>query len=183
DPDIHYEYNVEEKWKTDIVFLGAAKHSKIDHDIDRYNIVEKLSQMSNAKVYACFDRPATYGLDCFSAISGAKIGLGINIANDVYLYHSDRFINIPACGTFQLAKRFPGCELMFEDKKHLRYFDSEEEFFDLADYYLKHEDEREKITMAGMQHAHQEFNCKRIAKLLMDLIETGTYEAPWATIL
>ena len=78
-----YKHNFDEKWKTDIAFLGAAKHSKIDHDPDRYEIALRLSQMDNAKVYACFGRPKTHGLDCFKAISNAKIGVSLNIANDV----------------------------------------------------------------------------------------------------
>ena len=57
------------------------------------------------------------------------------------------------------------------------------EFFELADWYLQHEQEREKIAAAGMERAHSEFNCKRIAKCMLDLIETGKYSAPWADIL
>jgi glycosyltransferase involved in cell wall biosynthesis len=183
DPDIQYPYKTADKWKTDIVFLGAAMHSKLDRDEDRYNIAKKLSEMANAKVYACFGRPKTSGLDCFYAISGAKIGLSINIANDVRLYHSDRFINNPACGAFNLAKRAPGYELLFEDGVHVKYFDTVDEFFELADYYLNHEEERKKIANAGMERAHSEFNTEKIAKYLMDLIETSTYDAPWAEIL
>lgn len=183
DPDIQCRHDVEEKWETDIVFLGTAEHSKLPRDDDRYNLAKRLSEMPNAKVYACFGRPKTEGIDCFRALSGAKIGLSINIANDVRLYHSDRFINIPACGTFTLAKRAPGYELLFEDGVHLKYFDAADEFFELADWYLKHEQEREKIAMAGMKRAHTEFNCQKIAQYVLDLIETGTYAAPWAEIL
>jgi nucleoside-diphosphate-sugar epimerase len=43
--------------------------------------------------------------------------------------------------------------------------------------------EREKIARAGMERAHGEFNCKRIAQDMLDLIEKGTYDAPWAEIL
>lgn len=183
DPDIQYQYDVEEKWETDIVFLGAAEHSKLPRDDDRYNLAKRLSEMPNAKVYACFGRPKTEGIECFYAISGAKIGLSINIVNDVRLYHSDRLINIPACGTFTLAKRAPGYKLLFEDGVHLKYFDTPEEFFELAEWYLKHEQERERIAMAGMEKTHSEFNCEKIAQYMLDLIETGTYDAPWAEIL
>lgn len=183
DPDIQYKYQVTDSWRTDITFLGTAEHSKLDREEDRYYITKRLSEIPNAKVYGCFGRPKTEGIDCFYAISGAKIGLSINIANDVRLYHSDRFINIPACGTFALAKTVPGYELLFEDGVHLKYFDTADEFFELADWYLQHGQEREKIARAGMQRAHNEFNCEKIAKYILDLIETGTYNAPWAEIL
>lgn len=183
DSDLHLEYPVEPQWKTDMVFLGVAKHSKISHDPDRYEIARRMSEMPNAKVFACFDQPRTEGIDSYKAISSAKIGVSLNIANDVYLYHSDRYTNIPACGALGLAKRVPGYELMFEDGKHMRYFDSVEECFELADYYIKHEDERKQIVRAGMAHAHQEFNCERITRLFMDMLETGDYDAPWKVIL
>ena len=100
--------------------------------------------MPNAKLYGCFGQPKTEGLDSFHAICGAKIGLSINIPNDVHLYHSDRFINIPACGTFALTKMVPGYDRLFEDGVHMKYFDSSNEFFELADWYLKHDQEREE---------------------------------------
>ena len=183
DPDIQYRYEIEDKWQTDIVFTGTAEHTRLERNDDRYNIVKRLSQMPNAKLYGCFGRPKTEGLDSFRALSNAKIGLSINIANDVRLYHSDRFINIPACGTFTLAKRVPGYELMFTDGVHVKYFDTVDEFFEMADWYLKHDDEREKIAKAGMERAHTEFNCTKVAQYVLDVVETGTYNAPWAEIL
>jgi spore maturation protein CgeB len=84
-----------------------------------------------------------------------------------------------ACGVFVLAKRVPDTDLLFRDGIHLRYFDTVEEFFDLANWYLAHEEERIRIANAGMEHVHAQFNCVRIAKYMLDLIETGTYDAPW----
>jgi glycosyltransferase involved in cell wall biosynthesis len=183
DPDTQYKYETDEKWQCDIVFTGKAEHTRLDRNELRYDIVKKLSEMPNVNLYGCFDRPRTQGIDCFRSLSNAKIGLSINIANDVNLYHSDRYINIPACGTFTLAKRAPGYELLFKDGTQMRYFDTTEEFFELADWYLKNDDEREKIATAGMQRAHSEFNCEKIAGYVLDLIETGSYKAPWAEIL
>lgn len=183
DPDIQYKYPVDEKWKTDITFLGTEEHSKLEREQDRYKIAGRLANMRNARLYGCFGRPRTEGLDSFLAISGAKIGLSVNIANDIRLYHSDRFINIPACGTFMLAKRAPGYEIMFEDGVHVRYFSAADEFFELADWYLKHDEERQKIALAGMERAHNEFNCTKVAKCLLELVDKGTYDAPWVEIL
>lgn len=183
DPDIQYRYNTEEKWHADIIFTGKAEHKRLDRNNERYHLVQRLCQMPNTKIYGDFGFPRVEGIDYFHAISGAKIALSINIVNDVRLYHSDRLVNCLSCGTFTLAKRVPDTDLLFEDGVHLRYFDTTDEFFELADWYLKHEQEREKIAIAGMERAHTEFNCERIAKHTLDLIETGTYDAPWRTIL
>lgn len=34
-------------------------------------------------------------------------------------------------------------------------------------------------TNAGMGWAHSEFNCEKIAKYILELMETGNYKAPW----
>lgn len=187
DPDIQHRYTVEEKWKTDIIFTGKAEHNRLGlnagKEIDRYSLLHKLSKMPNAKMYGCFGKPRAEGIQTFYAISGAKVGLSINIVNNVRLYHSDRLTNYVGCGTFTLAKRVPDTDLLFEDGVHLRYFDTIDEFFELADWYLQHEQERERIAMAGMQKAHTDFNCQKIAQYMLDLGETGTYNAPWAEIL
>ncbi|MFH1671871.1 MAG: glycosyltransferase [Pseudomonadota bacterium] len=183
DPDIQYRYKVEEKWKADIIFTGKSEHTRLDRYNERYHIVQRLSQMPGARICGAFGNERVDGIDYFYAISGAKIGLSINIANDVRLYHSDRFINYISCGTFTLAKRVPDTDLLFQDGEHVKYFDTADEFFELADWYLKHEQEREKIAEAGMKRARSEFNAERMAKHMLDLIETGSYDAPWAEIL
>jgi hypothetical protein len=186
DPDIQRPYkNLEDKWKSDIIFTGREGHSRLDdvEEKERAKILNGLKNMERTKLYGCFGSPTIDGIEVFFAISGAKTALSINAVNDVQLYHSDRLVNCLSCGTFTLAKRVPDTELLFEDNKHLRYFDTADEFFELADWYLRHDDQREKIAAAGMEHAHREFNCTKIAKHLMDLIETGDYDAPWKVII
>jgi spore maturation protein CgeB len=183
DPDIQHPYEVDAKWICDIIFTGSGEHSKLDRENERYEIVKKLSKMPNARLYGCFGRATIDSIETFYAISGAKIALSINIANDVRLYHSDRLINCLACGTFTLARRVPDTDLLFKDGVHLRYFDSPNEFFELADYYLRHEDERQKIAHAGMERAHAEFNCVKMAQCVLDLVDKGNFEAPWAEII
>jgi len=66
-----------------------------------------------------------------------------------------------------------------KDRLHLRYFDSIEEFFEIADYYLDHEEERKTIADQGMNWIHQEYNCQKIAQYILELIENGHCSAPW----
>ncbi len=76
----------------------------------------------------------------------------------------------------------PDTELLFKEGLHLRYFDDIDEFFDLADWYLNHEDERKKIADTGMKWIHEEFNCVRIAGYMLDLVEKGSYNAFWSSV-
>ncbi|HIJ71313.1 MAG TPA: glycosyltransferase family 1 protein [Planctomycetes bacterium] len=181
DPDYEYRYDVWDKWKTDILFTGKTrqKHKRYPTDSTRYKIISRLAQMKNCTFYGCLGRPRVGGYDYIYAISGARIALSVGIANDVSMYHSDRLTHYLACGAFVLAKRVPDSDLLFKDGVHLKYFDTADEFFELADWYLKHEDDRIKIADNGMEYVHAEFNGTKIAKYTLDIIENGDYAAPW----
>ena len=181
DPDTDHRYEVGAEWKTDILWTGKAKHGADSSETLREEIVGKLVTQSNSSLYGCFGKPQIGGTNYLYAISGARIGVGINAVNSIRLYHSDRFTHYLACGTFVLAKRVPDTDLLCKDGQHARYFDTAEEFFDLADWYLNHEEERKKIADAGMKHAHEQFNSVKIAGYILELIERGRYSAPWFT--
>jgi len=181
DPDIEYRYDVSDKWKSDLLFTGQTryKHKYYPTEDIRHQLLVRLANMKNCALYGCLGRPNIGGINYLYAISGAKIGLSVNAVNDIRLYHSDRLTTYLSCGTFVLAKRVPDSDLLFKNGVHLRYFDAVEEFFELADWYLKHEQERQKIAKAGMERVHSEFNCEKIAKYTLDITEKGGYIAPW----
>jgi hypothetical protein len=183
DPDSDHRYEVEDKWQSDILWTGTAKHNAASPETLREDLVAALMNKPNVSLYGCFDRPQIGGLEYLYAISGARIGVNVSADNSVRLYHSDRLIHYLACGTFVLAKRFPDSNLLYEDGKCLRYFDTIEEFFDLADYYLSHEQERRKTADAGMAWAHKNFNCEKIAGYILELAQSGRYSAPWYSSL
>ncbi len=179
DPDIDHRYEVGPEWETDILWTGKAKHHADTSEVFREKLVTELVQRKNCSVYGCLGKPKVSGKNYLYAISGAKIGVNVNAYDSVRFCHSDRLTQYLACGTFVMAKRFEGCDMLYKDNMHLRYFDTIEEFFDLADWYLNHEQERKKIADAGMRHIHTEFNGAKIAGYILELIEKGSYSAPW----
>ena len=179
DPDIDYRYQVSEEWKTDILWTGSTKHHADTSDDFRERLVTELAKRNNCTLYSCFGRPQIGGQNYLYAISGAKIGVSVNVANNLKMYHSDRLTHYLACGSFVLAKRVPDSDLLFKDGVHLKYFDTVDEFFELANWYLDHEDARKKIADAGMQHVHTEFNSVKFAGYILELVEKGSYSAPW----
>ncbi len=181
DPDVDRRYEVEEKWCCDVLWTGKVQHGvgSADGDQMREQLIHLLAKRPNVRIYGCIGRPKISGIDYLYAISGAKIGVNVNAYGPVKFCHSDRLTQYLACGTFVMAKRFDGCNLLYKDNIHLRYFDTIEEFFELADYYLNHEEERKKVADAGMHHIHKEFNSTKIAGYILELIETDTYSASW----
>jgi len=181
DPDTERRYEVGSEWRTDILWTGNAKHHADTSEVFREKLVTELAKRNNCTFYGCFGRPKIGGIDYLYAISGASIGVNVNAINSVRLYHSDRLTHYLACGTFVLAKRVPDTDLLFKDGQHLRYFDEVDEFFELADWYLNHGDERQKIADAGMRWVHEQFNCVKIVGYILNLAEKGTYSALWST--
>ena len=179
DPDIDHRYSVELKWQTDILWTGAAKHGADTREVFREKLAMEIAGRDKASVYGCLGRPQIGGRDYLYAISGAKIGVNVNAYASVKYCHSDRLLQYLACGTMVLAKRFEGCDRLYQDKRHLLYFDTIEEFFELTDYYLAHEEERRAIADQGMAWVHQEYNSQKIAQYILELIQTGAYSAPW----
>jgi hypothetical protein len=185
DPDIQRPYETDPQLQTDIIFTGKAVHGRhaTDADEDRFEIVDRLTRMTNTRVYGSHGLSKIVGIDVFRAISNAKLALSINADNNQPLYHSDRLINCIACGTMTLAKRVPDSDRLFLDGTDVKYFDTADEFFELVGEYLSHEQARQAIARTGMEKAHNEFNCTRMAQHLLDLIDTGDYQAPWKHII
>jgi spore maturation protein CgeB len=185
DPDIDRRYDVEDKWKKDILWTGLIEHDSKRYPGEdlRYELVSRLAKMPNCEVHGCFGKPKIGAMNYLYAISGAKIGLSINGDNNIPLYHSNRLTHYLACGTLAIAKKVPDSDLLFKNGLHLRYFDTADEFFELADWFLKHDAERKKIADAGMNWVHEQFNGVKIAGYILDVIEKGTYNAPWTKLL
>jgi len=181
DPDVDHRYGVADKWRSDVLWTGKAGHHAGTEKTLREDLVNELAKRENCTLYGCCGRKKIAGINYLYAISGARIGVNANSFAPVRLCHSDRLTHYLACGTFVLAERIPDGDLLFEDGRHLRYFNSVDEFFELADWYLKHEPERKKIADAGMRHVHERFNSVKIAGYLLDLAEKGGYTAPWLT--
>jgi len=86
------------------------------------------------------------------ACSRSKVTLGINGVNNVRMYASwRRTVNTMASGAFHLTHYVPGLETVFENRKHLVWFNSVPEAVELTKHYLSHEEERERIAAAGRQ--------------------------------
>jgi len=180
DPDIDRRYEVSDKWRCDILWTGKVGHHAASDKTLREELVGELAKRPNCTLYGCRGREKIAGIDYLYAISGARIGVNANSCKPVRLYSSDRLTHYLACGSFVLAERMPDGDLLFKDGRHLRYFSTVDEFFDLAEWYLAHEAERKKIADAGMKHVHDEFNSVKIAGYLLDLVEKGGYSAPWS---
>ncbi len=82
------------------------------------------------------------------------VGDSLCLNFDYPWYWSDRVYETIGRGRFIIHPYIKGMEKHFEDKKHLVYYEfgRYSDLKEKIDYYLEHEDEREKIRLAGHEH-------------------------------
>jgi|GEM_PF-1187337 len=91
---------------------------------------------------------------------------------------SDRVFITLGFGGFLISQKVPGMEIIFEDRKHLVYFNTKEELFELIEYYLTHEEERQLIAYQGKKYVQQNHTYRIRMQQILDevnyLIDQGS---------
>lgn len=123
--------------------------------------------------YPAVEWPA-YNGELVKVCEGADIVLGTNTTNTVERYFSNRTFITLASGGFHLTHYVPGLEAMFENRKHLVWYHTEEECFRLVDYYLRRPGLRKKIALEGRNWVRRRYGMKRQVNKMLRLIE-GQY--------
>jgi len=171
DLDTFYKTDDEEEY--DIGFFGG-NYKAFPESETRRKWISRLALSHKVLVHGPnwpkgLAQPVVYGEDFSKEASKCKILLGFNAFNDINLYTSNRTFNSMACG-FYMSHTFKGCETLFRDKDHLRYFNSYEELKSLVDFYLARPEERKKIHLQGRKELEINHTYKARAESLKELI-------------
>lgn len=92
-------------------------------------------------------RPVS-GDDYVRAMLSTPLQLGF-LRKQVGDQHTDRSVEIPACGAFLFAERTQEHEELFSEGHEAAYFESTQELVDRARFYLSHPEERAALARAG----------------------------------
>ena len=82
---------------------------------------------------------------CSELYSSSKLGFHHAFRGDA----TWRPLEVSGCGTACLTDRMDSIEQMFDVKKELILYENEKDMEQLSDYYLEHDEEREKIAKAA----------------------------------
>ncbi len=98
-----------------------------------------------------------WGEDYVAVINFSKINICFlrKVNRDV---STSRSVEIPASGGFMLGERTEEHLSMFEEGVEAQFFESDDELFEKIRYYLAHDDERQRIAVAGHKRVHNEFS-------------------------
>ena len=138
DPEIHGKKTEEKLY--DIGFVGTLDSAS---NPERVRLFNELKQRFNVYSERCF-------LEEMSRVfSRSKIVFHKSVKNDLAM----RVWEALASGSLLLTDEAKGSGLtdIFEDRKNIVIYRNENELLELADYYLKNDDEREKISAEGMR--------------------------------
>lgn len=162
-PSIMHRCNLPEIY--DIGFTGALSKDKL-HDTRR----KVIGDLSNKYNVAVRNNMRNHVSEFYSQ---SKIVFG---ASDFKyeLYTSNRIFVAMSCQRAYLTNKFPGIERFFENKKHLLWFEDYSEVMSIADYYLKHDDERNRIAENAAKIAHSKHTYKERLKNIFDIVEGKT---------
>lgn len=148
-----------------IVFIGSVVHPK--YHINRLEYLIALKRFGLSHIYK--DRTSYDMSDIYS-----KVPISLSISMPFRGYTSNRLYNILAAGGFAFSLYYPEMELQFENKKHLVWFNSEQEAKELATYYLNKPKERAKIARAGANLFWEKHTAEHRIKNMIDIMEGRT---------
>ena len=100
--------------------------------------------------------------DMIKVFNQSKINLNLSMSSDKKTVElKGRNFEIPGCGSFLLTGYAPHLEEYYEIGKEVVCFDSLEDLKEKINYYLKNEEEREKIALAGYLRTINEHTYER----------------------
>lgn len=125
----------------DVVFIGNVDPGK--WHMNRMDILSGLQKKLSVKIVS----QEKYTKDTRWLYNESPFCL--SISPQAAGYTSNRTYNILSSGGFCLILWFPGIERLFENHKHLVWFDTPEEAYEIVEYYYRNPDKWRKIRENG----------------------------------
>lgn len=161
DADLHYpiELSVREKgsYSNDLAFVGNWDKERerwlaelLDFDLDIWGEYYWKTRCRNKALRMRWHKTAMYGEEMSKALNSSKISLNI-LRRQNKGRHNMRTFEAAACGAFVLAERSAEAKEFFAEDKEAVYFSTPDELREKARYYLKNNEERNKLARKGYE--------------------------------
>ncbi|MBU4312026.1 MAG: glycosyltransferase [Candidatus Omnitrophica bacterium] len=149
----------------DVGFAGAISSAPLHRT--RKELIDAMSRRYNVKTNnAVRNNIAEF-------YSQSKTVFGASDFNSE-LYTSNRFYVALGCGACYITKKFQGIELLAKNKEHVLWFEDKKELFDILDYYLSHDSERNMIREAASKLAMERHTYEHRLRNILDIVEGRT---------
>jgi glycosyltransferase involved in cell wall biosynthesis len=163
-PDVHRQ--LDRLRDLDVGFVGnlAPAHRKTARARRLQLIAQRFRTNDFYRRYAAQEMSETY--------CQAKIVFNTSISGDVTM----RIFEGTACGAQLLTDSIAnGLDQLFEIGKEIVVYQDDQDLLDKIDYYLAHDDERERIAHAGQQRTLAQHMYRHRAQQLLDVINAPSF--------
>lgn len=113
--------------------------------------------------------PAVWGMEFAKKVAETKVILGFNVNDHCWGYWSNRVGKVLTTGGFLLQRYVPGMELFLRDGAE--YFSSVDECVRKINYFVEHNQERQRIADRGYEIGRDRFTSRARIKELVILID------------
>ncbi len=159
------------RYRSDVAFIGKPRPYRTE-------LLKKVAERFGLKVWGPGWKGSGFPLGrtnvtprhYASVCAGTAILLGADIAPGVRLCYSNRTYITLGCGGFLLTSYVNGLEDVFENRKHLAWYRSDEECVELIDYYMKRPHERMAIADEGSRYVHDNYTYDHFVKRVLDAV-------------
>jgi hypothetical protein len=171
-------------YRSEVAFVGNVRHSLTKVPAARERLLHAVHRRFDLRIWGPQGLPAdartkrlkitewpAYNQELVRVCNAAAIVLGINEVNSVDRYFSNRTFLTLACGGFHVTHYVPGLESMFENRRHLVWFHSDDECLDLIRYYLDRPRERRAIARAGQAWTRRRYGMRRSWRRILSAID------------
>jgi hypothetical protein len=154
----------------DIDFLYCGRD---DSDSERKtflsSLFNSLDKKINYEIRGAFGNPLVFGHDYLQLLSRTRMGLNFSRRNDIYLYSSDRIVQLTGNGILTFSPKVPGMEKIYDDSEII-YFNELSDLIDQIAFYHANEPERKRVAEKGWKRTHTSYNAARVTRFMLELI-------------
>lgn len=107
------------------------------------------------------------GDEMVNSINSYKINFNKTLADDI----NYRVFETMGCKTALISNKPPGIDKLFEDNKHIIYYNNKEELIEKIKYYLSNEEKIKNIAINGYNEVINKHTYFQRAKLLLEILK------------
>ncbi len=171
-------------YRSEVAFVGNVRHSVTATPATRQRLLLAVHRRFDLRIWGPQGLPLdartrrlrvtewpAYNRELARICAAAAIVLGINEVNTVERYFSNRTFLTLASGGFHLTRYVPGLERMFENRRHLVWFHSDDECLELIRYYLPRPRARHAIARRGQAWTRRRYGMRRSWRRILAAID------------
>lgn len=183
EPSVHKRLDLSkeeiEKYGSDVSFLGTMipRREKILESIGDMDLrIWGRWSKKSPTLERCYREQDVYGAQAVKVYNASKIVLDIHglYGEEEEIFNvTPRVFEVPASGGFLLTNYIPQLEEFYKVGEEIAAYKNLEEMRELLQYYLSHDEERQKMAEQGFRRARAEHTYLSRMKRLLLTIEKG----------